>query len=55
MASGADLVRQAANRVNNSLMDHIASLPDESIPQDARPPPPSRISTGVLKDPTTTI
>ena len=30
MASGADLVRQAANRVNNSLMDHIASLPDES-------------------------
>ena len=55
MASGADLVRQAANRVNNSLMDHIASLPDESIPQDARPPPPSGISTGVLKDPTTTI
>ena len=55
MASGADLVRQAANRVNNSLMDHIASLPDESISQDARPPPPSRISTGVLKDPTTTI
>ena len=55
MASGADLVRQAANRVNNSLMDHIASLPDESIPQDAPPPPPSRISTGVLKDPTTTI
>ena len=55
MASGADLVRQAANRVNNSLMDHIASLPDESIPQDARPPPPSRISTVVLKDPTTTI
>ena len=55
MASGADLVRQAANRVNNSLMDHIASLPDESVPQDAGPPPPSRISTGVLKDPTTTI
>lgn len=55
MASGADLVRQAANRVNNSLMDHIASLPDENIPEKARPPPPSRIPTGVLKDPTTTI
>lgn len=55
MASGADLVRQAANRVNNSLMDHIASLPDENIPEDVRPPPPSRIPTGILKDPTTTI
>ena len=55
MASGADLVRQAANRVNNSLMDHIASLPDENVPEEARPPAPSRIPTGVLKDPTTTI
>ena len=55
MASGADLVRQAANRVNNSLMDHIASLPDESIPQETRPPIPSRIATSVLKDPTATI
>lgn len=55
MASGVDLVRQAANRVNNSLMDHIASLPDESTAQEARPPPPARISTGVLKDPTSTI
>lgn len=55
MASGADLVRQAANRVNNSLMDHIASLPDENAPEETRPPLPSRIPTGVLKDPTTTI
>lgn len=55
MASGADLVRQAANRVNNSLMDHIASLPDENIPEETRPPPPSRIPTGVLKDPTNII
>lgn len=55
MASGADLVRQAANRVNNSLMDHIASLPDENVPEEARPPAPSRIPTGILKDPTTTI
>ena len=55
MASGADLVRQAANRVNNSLMDHIASLPDERILQEARPPPPSHIPAAVLKDPTTTV
>ena len=55
MASGADLVRQAANRVNNSLMDHIASLPDENVPEEVRPPAPSRIPTGVLKDPTSTI
>ena len=55
MASGADLVRQAANRVNNSLMDHIASLPDEKMPQETRPPPPTRIPTGVLKDPASTI
>lgn len=55
MASGSDLVRQAANRVNNSLMDHIASLPDERILQEARPPAPSHIPAGVLKDPTPTI
>ncbi len=52
MASGADLVRQAANRVNNSLMDHIVSLPDENIPEENRPPQPSRIptTTNALKD-----
>ena len=55
MASGADLVRQAANRVNNSLMDHIASLPDESISQEARPQAPPRLPTGILRDPTSTI
>ncbi len=52
MASGSDLVRQDANRVNHSLMDHIASLPDENIPENTRPPPPSRIPTGTLKEPT---
>lgn len=50
MASGADLVRQAANRVNNSLMDHIMSLPDESDPPGKRPAPPSRVPTNTLKD-----
>ena len=50
MASGVDQVRQAANRVNNSLMEYIASLPDEPAPKDAIPPPLSRIPTNMLKD-----
>ena len=52
MASGADLVRQAANRVNNSLMDHIVSLPDDNISEDTRPVP-SRVlnNTIALKEP----
>ena len=50
MASGADLVRQAANRVNNSLMDHIASLPGEQGPEAARPAAPPRIPTNTLKE-----
>ena len=50
MASGIDQVRQAANRVNNSLMGYIASLPDEPNSKDARPPPISRIPTNALKD-----
>lgn len=52
MASGADSVRQAANRVNNSLMDHIVSLPDESVPEENQPAAPSRIptTTNALKD-----
>ena len=51
MASGADHVRQAANRVNNSLMERISSLPAEAAQEEARPPPPSRISTNTLKEP----
>ena len=50
MASGSDVVRQAANRVNNSLMDHIVSLPDEIPQPDSRTSPPSRIPTNSLKD-----
>lgn len=50
MASGADQVRQAANRVNNSLMEYIVSLPDEVTADDSPPPPPSRIPTKALKD-----
>ena len=55
MASGSDLVRQAANRVNNSLMDHIAALPDEEGSAPARTPVPSRIPTNTPKDPTSTL
>ena len=55
MASGSDLVRQAANRVNNSLMDHIAALPDEQGLAQARPSMSSRIPTNTLKDPTSAL
>ena len=51
MASGSDQVRQAANRVNNSLMDYIVSLPNESnSAESVRPAPLSRIPTSTLKD-----
>ena len=50
MASGSDLVRQAANRVNNSLMDHIAALPDEELPIAPRSQIPSRLPPNALKD-----
>ncbi|EFQ97420.1 vacuole morphology and inheritance protein 14 [Nannizzia gypsea CBS 118893] len=36
LSSGSDEVRQAANRVNNSLMQHIVSLTDEA-PQNEGP------------------
>ena len=52
MASGIDVVRQAANRVNNSLMDHIASLTDEhgQPSEEPRSGAPSRIPTGMIKE-----
>ena len=50
MASGVDQVRQAANRVNNSLMDYINSFPDEPGAKDVRPAPLPRIPTAALKD-----
>lgn len=55
MASGSESVRHAANRLNNSLTDYIRSLPDKNIPEEARPPPPSRIPTGTLKESTNTL
>ena len=59
MASGSDLVRQAASRLNNSLMDHVASLPDEDMPQEPQPQVPSRAQavaqSGAVKEPTNTL
>ena len=55
MASGSDVVRQAANRVNNSLMDHIAALPEEPNPAQNRPKPPPRTGTNTLKEPSNAI
>ena len=50
MASGADQVRQAANRVNNSLMEYIVSLPDEPMADENRPAPLTRVPTTAIKD-----
>ena len=52
MASGVDAVRQAANRVNNSLMDHISSLPDEdhSTPAEPKLLAPSRTPAITVKE-----
>lgn len=55
MASGSDVVRQAANRLNNSLMDHTASLPAQVTPEDVQSPPLSRIQTGTVKEPTNSL
>ena len=59
MASGSDLVGQAASRLNNSLMDHVASLPDENVPEESQPQVPVRNQTiaqsGAVKEPTNTL
>ena len=55
MASGSDLVRQAANRVNNSLMDHIAALPDEQPSNAALPQVPTRLPNNPTKDHTSAL
>lgn len=54
MASGADLVRQAANRVNNSLMDHIVSLPDDNVPENTQSGPPRFLTNTPLHKETLT-
>lgn len=54
MASGSEIVRQAANRVNSSLMDHIAALPEAQIQPSQQPEIPQRLSIPALKEPLTT-
>lgn len=48
MASGVEPIRQAASRVNSSLMDYIVSLTDETEPPQSQPP--SRAQTSLNTD-----
>lgn len=50
LSSGSDQVRQAANRVNNSLMQYIVSLGDDTTQEEPRLNQPTRVSTGNSKD-----
>jgi vacuole morphology and inheritance protein 14 len=52
MASGVETIRQAAARVNTSLMDYVVSLSDEAAPSETTSTAPSRIPTSVVKDST---
>ncbi len=47
MASGVEPIRQAASRVNTSLMDYIVSLTDETEPQQSQPPSRAQTSLNV--------
>ncbi|KAJ2967058.1 hypothetical protein NUW58_g10526 [Xylaria curta] len=48
MASGVEPIRQAAARVNTSLMDYVVSLTDESDTSPSQPP--SRIPTSLTAE-----
>ena len=50
MASGVETIRQAAARVNTSLMDYVVSLSDEGAPLETPSNGPSRIPTSVVKE-----
>jgi vacuole morphology and inheritance protein 14 len=50
MASGVDTIRQAAARVNTSLMDYVVSLSDEGAPSESTSGGPSRIPTSIMKE-----
>lgn len=50
MASGVETIRQAAARVNTSLMDYVVSLSDEGAPLETPFNGPSRILTSVAKE-----
>jgi len=50
MASGVETIRQAAARVNTSLMDYVVSLSDEGAPSENTSAGPTRISTSIMKE-----
>lgn len=50
MASGVESIRQAASRVNSSLMDYVVSLADEGAPSEVPSAGPPRIPTSIVKD-----
>lgn len=50
MASGIETIRQAAARVNASLMDYVVSLADEGAASEASSQAPSRIPTSLSKE-----
>ncbi|KAG9231430.1 vacuolar protein 14 C-terminal Fig4p binding-domain-containing protein [Amylocarpus encephaloides] len=50
MASGVEPIRQAAARVNTSLMDYVVSLSDEGGVSEPNSAGPSRIPTSILKE-----
>ncbi|PSS09218.1 hypothetical protein M430DRAFT_53750 [Amorphotheca resinae ATCC 22711] len=50
MASGVETIRQAAARVNTSLMDYVVSLSDDGAPSEAPVAASSRTPTSVTKE-----
>jgi vacuole morphology and inheritance protein 14 len=50
MASGVESIRQAAARVNTSLMGYVVSLSDEPAPSEAPSLAPSRIPTSASRE-----
>jgi vacuole morphology and inheritance protein 14 len=50
MASDVETIRQAAGRVNTSLMDYVVSLSDEGAPSEPHSSIPSRTATLIGKE-----
>lgn len=50
MASGVESIRQAAARVNTSLMDYVVSLSDEVTSSESLSAAPSRIPTSMARE-----
>ncbi|KLJ12525.1 DNA repair and recombination protein RAD54 and RAD54-like protein [Blastomyces silverae] len=50
LSSGSNQVREAANRVNTSLMQYIVSLTDDNALDEARLAAPSRVPAGGIKE-----